>query len=145
MSVRRWRHRVGDETGAAIIEFALVVPLLLILVWGIIETGRAFYTISSLASAVRDGARYGATCNLGPPGGTLTIAGTQCEQDIRAMVVNAFQPLGLPIAQANVTPSVVGGNRIRVEAEYAYQPITPVADWRLTIRRAAVFRYERLP
>lgn len=145
MTVRRWLDRVRDDTGAAIIEFALVVPLLLLLVWGIIEAGRAFYTISSLASAVRDGARHGATCNLGPPGGTLAIAGTQCDQDVRNIVVTAFQPLGPPITTADVSPTVVGGNRIRVDAVYNYQPITPVADWRLTIRRAAVFRYERLP
>jgi Flp pilus assembly protein TadG len=136
---------VRDEAGAAIIEFALVAPLLLTLVWGIIETGRAFYTLNSLASAVRDGARYGAACNLGSPGLSLVIGGTTCDTEIRNLVVAAFQPLGPALTIADVTPSVVGGNRIRVEAAYAYQPITPIAGWQITIRRAAVFRYERLP
>lgn len=134
-----------DEVGAAIIEFALVAPLLLTLVWGIIETGRAFYTLNSLASAVRDGARYGAACNLGAPGQTLVITATTCEGEIQGLVANAFQPLGPPLDSASVIPSVVGGNRIRVEAAYAYQPITPITGWEITIRRAAVFRYERLP
>jgi hypothetical protein len=142
------RGRLGfvrDEAGAAIIEFALVAPLLLTLVWGIIETGRAFYTLNSLASAVRDGARYGAACNLGSPGQSLVILGTTCETAIKDLVVTAFQPLGPPLTLANVTPSVIGGNRIQVEASYAYQPITPIAGWQITIRRAAIFRYERLP
>ena len=142
---KRRLHFVRDEAGAAIIEFALVAPLLLTLVWGIIETGRAFYTLNSLASAVRDGARYGAACNLGSPGQSLVIGGTTCDTEIRTLVVTAFQPLGPALTIADVTPSVVGGNRIRVEAAYAYQPITPIAGWQITIRRAAVFRYERLP
>lgn len=143
--VRTLWQRARDDRGAAIIEFALVAPLLLVLVWGIIEAGRAFYTINSLASAVRDGARYGAACNLGAPGNTLTLTGTACETEIRDMVVTAFQPLGPALNTAQVTPTVVGGNRIRVVATYPYQPITPVPGWRVTISRAAVFRYERLP
>ena len=143
--IRRLYQRARDDAGAAIIEFALVAPLLLVLVWGIIETGRAFYTINTLASAVRDGARYGAACDLGAYGTAPVLTGTVCEAEIRNVVATAFQPLGPPLATTNVTPTVVGGNRIRVEASYDYQPITPVANWRITITRAAVFRYERLP
>ena len=144
-AVRTLARRARDESGAAIIEFALVAPLLLILVWGIIETGRAFYTINSMASAVRDGARYGAACDLGAYGTVPVLTGTACEAEIRNVVATAFQPLGPPLATTDVTPTVVGGNRIRVVASYDYQPITPVANWRVTITRAAVFRYERLP
>lgn len=140
--VRRFRR---DERGAAIIEFALVAPLLLALVWGIIETGRAFYTVNSLASAVRDGARYGAACDLGSPGGTLNITGTACEATIRNLVVTAFQPLGPPLQAGNVSATVDGGNRIRVTANYPYAPIAPVNGWTFTMSRTAVFRYERLP
>lgn len=42
------------------IEFALVLPILVILVFGIIEFGRAFNTQISLQSAVREGAREAA-------------------------------------------------------------------------------------
>ena len=135
-----------DEAGAAIIEFALVAPLLLALVWGIIESGRAFYTINSLGSAVRDGARYAAAeCRLGPPPLVSVASDSVCYNGIKDIVSTAFQPLGPPIDRDSVRSSVVGANRIRVEATYGYQPISPVAGWRLTITRAAVFRYERLP
>lgn len=142
--MRRWGRRFRrEEHGAAIIEFALVAPLLLALVWGIVETGRAFYTVNALASAVRDGARYGATCDLGNP--AVTLAGTACEATIKAMVTSAFQPLGPPLEQGQVTASVVGSNRIRVAAAYPYAPIAPVAGWTFTMSQAAQFRYERLP
>ncbi|MCL1593984.1 MAG: pilus assembly protein [Actinomycetia bacterium] len=46
-----------SERGAAIVEMALVMPLLLILVFGIVEFGRAFMTDISVTHAAREGAR----------------------------------------------------------------------------------------
>lgn len=46
------------QTGATLVEFAIVVPLLLLLVLGIIEFGYAFYHLNILNKSVQDGARY---------------------------------------------------------------------------------------
>jgi Flp pilus assembly protein TadG len=46
------------QQGVALIEFALVLPLLLILSFITTEFGRAFYEYNTLAKAVRDAARY---------------------------------------------------------------------------------------
>jgi Flp pilus assembly protein TadG len=46
----------GDR-GAAIVEFAIVLPLLLLLVFGIIEFGRGYNVKVQLTSSVREGAR----------------------------------------------------------------------------------------
>lgn len=51
--------RRDAEAGAAIIEFALVLPILILLVFGIIEFGYAFYQKEVLTNATREGARYG--------------------------------------------------------------------------------------
>jgi Flp pilus assembly pilin Flp len=148
--IRRLIKRAKDERGAAIVEFALVAPILLTLVWGIIETGRAFYTINSLASAVRDGARYGAAnCPLqtsGPGLGTPAI--DICRPAIRDMVRTAFQPIGDTLTDPNILVLVQGSGpttRIEVTANYPYEPIVPIGGWNVTITRRAVFRYERLP
>ncbi len=45
------------ERGAAVVEFALVVPVLLILVLGIVEFGRAYQVQTTLSAAAREGAR----------------------------------------------------------------------------------------
>ena len=146
-TLRRLIERARDERGAAIIEFALVAPLLLALVWGIIETGRAFYTINSLASAVRDGARWGAAnCQLQP--GTGTVAIDACRPPVRDIVRRAFQPLGDTLVDNNIQVTTVGGSLntgIQVVANFPYTPIVPVSGWDITITRRAVFRYERLP
>jgi Flp pilus assembly protein TadG len=47
----------ASERGAAALEFALVLPLLVMLVFGIITFGRAYQAKVELASGVREGAR----------------------------------------------------------------------------------------
>jgi Flp pilus assembly protein TadG len=50
-------QRSSQERGAAMIELALILPLLMILVFGVIEFGRAFNANISLTHAAREGAR----------------------------------------------------------------------------------------
>jgi len=45
------------DRGAAAVEFALVLPILLLLVIGIIEFGRAYHVQTTLSNAARDGVR----------------------------------------------------------------------------------------
>jgi Flp pilus assembly protein TadG len=49
--------------GSAAIEFALLFPLLLLIVFGITEFGRAIRTVQTLNSAAREGARVAAVTN----------------------------------------------------------------------------------
>ena len=52
------RRRIArGEHGAAAVEFALIVPLLVVLVFGVIEFGRVFNVQISLTGAAREGAR----------------------------------------------------------------------------------------
>ncbi|MEJ1297180.1 MAG: pilus assembly protein [Candidatus Sedimenticola sp. (ex Thyasira tokunagai)] len=52
---RRCQQRMR---GAALVEFAIIVPLLVILVLGITELGHALYQHNTLQKAVTSGARY---------------------------------------------------------------------------------------
>lgn len=62
MILRRSRTATPTSTpGQALTEFAIVLPLLLTLVLGIIQFGFLFGTHLGLANATREGARYGAT------------------------------------------------------------------------------------
>jgi Flp pilus assembly protein TadG len=51
----RWR----GEKGQSVVEAALVVPLLLLLLAGLVDTGMAFRDEIGLTNATREGARYG--------------------------------------------------------------------------------------
>lgn len=53
--------RVRSESGAAAVEMALVLPLLLLLVGGVVDFGRAYFTQITLTSASREGVRAAQT------------------------------------------------------------------------------------
>jgi Flp pilus assembly protein TadG len=53
------RTRRHDERGAAMVEFALILPLVLLLTFGCIDFGFAFSDAAGIKSATRSGARIG--------------------------------------------------------------------------------------
>lgn len=57
-----------DERGQAVVETALLVPFLLVLVFGVVELGTALHETMTIAAATREGARTaGALVNGGGP------------------------------------------------------------------------------
>ena len=52
-----------DERGATVVEFAFIVPLLIVLVLGIVEFGHAFQVSGTLSAAAREGVRVMALQN----------------------------------------------------------------------------------
>ncbi|MBN2373061.1 pilus assembly protein [bacterium] len=53
------KKRCGPEKGAAAVEFAIILPLMVILVFGIIEFGLILYNQQVITNASREGARAG--------------------------------------------------------------------------------------
>lgn len=58
---KTWKNRMRDAEGAQLVEFAFVLPLLLMILMGIITGGIAFNRNISVDNAAREAARYGAT------------------------------------------------------------------------------------
>lgn len=50
-------HPSHDARGQAMVEFALVIPIFLLMIFGILDLGRAVYAYSTLNNAAREGAR----------------------------------------------------------------------------------------
>jgi Flp pilus assembly protein TadG len=57
---RTARGNPRRRRGAIIVEFALVVPLLFLIVFGIIDFSRAYAQLNNINSSLREGARFGA-------------------------------------------------------------------------------------
>lgn len=74
---RRLSHRLrpGEDEGTAVIEFALVLPILAVLVMGIIDFGSMFSTWSTLRQGTWAGARAASVGNFSAGGCTLTFSG----------------------------------------------------------------------
>src|SRR4249919_3397239 len=67
MTRNRWVARCRrDERGAAMVEFALILPLLVLLTFGIIEFAVAFNTDSNINQAGRAGGRTAAILSTDP-------------------------------------------------------------------------------
>ena len=62
--IRRWSR--PDHRGQSLVEFALTLPLLLLIVMGTVDLGRAYFRVENLTNAVKEGAFFGArapTCD----------------------------------------------------------------------------------
>ena len=86
------RLRLRSERGQALVELGLVLPILLILVIGIIEFGRAWTAHQVITHAAREGCRRAV---LFDP----TVTKTQVE----ATIMNAIQSGGFNPATATIT------------------------------------------
>lgn len=137
----RSRKFIRNEEGAAVVEFALVMPILALIIFGIIDFGRAFYTVNNIISAVREGARYGAI--LAAP------MSTTGQREIRDRVRSVSQPFGGDsLRDEQIRIEFPDGELVRVRVEnYPFRPLTPIASalgvgtWPIT--RQATFRWER--
>jgi TadE-like protein len=61
------RRLVQSRDGSVLLETALMITILLMLLFGIVDLGRALYTMNSLTAAAREGARVGAVWQTNPP------------------------------------------------------------------------------
>jgi len=112
----RLARRLGSERGAVAVEFALVVPLMLVLLFSIVSVSRAFQVQATLTAAAREAARTMAIQNdysaaqaaavttasaasLPLSAGSVSISPTSCTgaaptQNITVTITSAFQPAG---------------------------------------------------
>ena len=100
----------GDR-GAAFLEFAIIVPILLTLVMGIVEFGRAYNVVISLQGAAREGARVLALGNLSPNMAAVDAA-------VRGAVAPG---LGASINPITKTACTTAGGRAKVVAARDFQ------------------------
>jgi Flp pilus assembly protein TadG len=56
---RGFRHWWRDTKGTAMVEFAIICTVLLMILFGIIDMGHALYMKAVVTNASREGARYG--------------------------------------------------------------------------------------
>ncbi len=97
------RDRFSGEAGAAAVEFALVLPILVLLVMGIIEFSRAYNAKISLQHAVREGVRVHALQTGDDPVQRTKDAATSLDGSQIDVTVTACAP-GSPTSVAATYP-----------------------------------------
>ncbi len=103
------------ERGSNLIEFALIAPVLLLIILGILDFGRAIYAYSVVANAAREGARYGIIHH--DPSDIYDI---QCRARDTAVALNPEQLTVFVILPTEEQSTV------QVEVTYLFRLITPL-------------------
>ena len=152
MSHPRRSQTRDRRSGQSLVEFALVLPLFLLLLFGVVDGGRYVYLNSTLSNAAREAARLGsveaswrgsADPSCGAAGGPVCPANdTQLLADITAAANREMVPFGtvsnvyLSCTSSTGTPptgnwtgSACGdpnaGSQMSVRVTYTWKAITP--------------------
>jgi Flp pilus assembly protein TadG len=100
-SLNLGRRLVQRERGAELIEFALVLPLLLLLVLGIVDFGFLFQRLEVVTNAAREGARIAVLPGYGT-------------DDVKDRVNDYLEEGGVPIVRG--TNPVINVNSVNITA-----------------------------
>jgi hypothetical protein len=121
-------HRFGAEEGAqSLIEFALVLPLFLLIVTGILDTARAVWQENTLAYAAREGTRYAIVHGTG--GNPVVGPCTSCTNPTAAnnnldQIVNAVTSNAIGVSNISVTIDYPGIGVTHIVCNYRTCPVT---------------------
>jgi Flp pilus assembly protein TadG len=119
------RHRLADDGGSAVVEFALVTPLLLAVALGVLQIVLALHVRATLTSAAAEGARAAALAGSDPRAGVLRTRAL-LEEDLAGSLVRDVSARravvdGLPVMAVRVdarlpVAGLVGPDILTVEA-----------------------------
>ena len=108
------RRRRG-EGGQSLVEFVLVVPIFLLVLFAIVDFGMAFHAWITVTNSAREGARVGA----------VRATGAEIEQRVRDTATSLEQAdLSVAVTNAEGQP----GGSVVVDVSYSYSLMTPLAD-----------------
>ncbi|MBC7263108.1 MAG: pilus assembly protein [Chloroflexi bacterium] len=108
---RTRRGRAVRQRGDSLVEFAIILPVLLLILMAILDFGRAAYVYNVVANAAREGARYAMVA-------PTDIAGIQS-------AVWSKTP-GLDPAHLAVDISYPDASTVAVEVSYDFYLVTPM-------------------
>lgn len=115
MRMLRRAHSCDNRRGVAAVEFALTAPLLFLVVFGLIEVGRALMVQQLLSNAARDGARS-------------AILGSATAESVEADVTGYLTLSGINGATVTVTPSPLisaqGGDPVTVAVSVPFASVS---------------------
>lgn len=127
-------QKIVNTRGNAVIEFALVLPILLLIVFGITELGRMIMTTNVLNTATREGARLAAVSSISDS-------------------LSVYARVAEVLSAASIEPSSIAveydlpGRSVRVQATADFEILSrsvlpPVLRGTIVLRGQTVFRFE---
>ena len=136
-SLKRRSRQNRGRAGQALVEFALILPVLLLVLLGTVEFGRMCTAQNAVTNAAREGVRRG-------------VLATSSAADVQALVTGLLASAGIntdkvAVAVQNVGTAYLPGADVTVTVDYEYEPL--VGDilglgTSLTLTSTSVMRHE---
>ena len=102
--------------GQSLVEFALVLGVLILMLMGIFDFGRAVYAYNVIANCAWEGARYGIIKPMDTAGIEDAARARAVGLDPSELTVNISYPDG----------SSSSGSRLQVQVTYNFRAVTPL-------------------
>jgi uncharacterized repeat protein (TIGR01451 family) len=136
----------AEKRGQGMMEFALVLPLLLLLILGVIEAGRMLAIYSSLSSAAKQAARYGSVAGASgaTDGSGNSLAFHEDCAGIRGAALRASILVGLD--EGDIGIAYDRGNNDEIIGRCALGAVTPTVSetirdgYRIIVTTTAIYR-----
>jgi hypothetical protein len=135
-------HPGRREGAQGMVEFAMALPLMLVLVFGIIEAGRLMFAISTIYTGARNAARYGSAAGGMEGAGNyyqdcagIQAAGHQIADlstlENVSVSISYLHPDGTSTTGCPPSQDLDLGDRIVVTVSGEYHPMVPLINFSL--------------
>ncbi len=120
--MQRWRK----QRGAALVEAAMVLPILLLISAGIFEFGRAYQTWQVLTNAAREGARVAVLPNGGPASTEALVRQYMQDGQLSKFATAAVSVDRAAAITVNGAPQTA--SRVVIDYPFDFMVLAPVAQ-----------------
>jgi Flp pilus assembly protein TadG len=119
--------RARSESGQALVEFALVMPILFLVIFGIIDFGLGFSAWNTSQNAAREAARVAAV----DPNAATIVARARATSSLLnqanfSVLLTCSSDNGTTFTPCPIAANWGEGDIVRVKVSYAYRYVTPL-------------------
>lgn len=144
-SSRRHRYARVNRCAAALIEFALILPVLVTIVLAAIDFGRFAYSHIAVTNSARVGAGY--ACMHPYTAGTQALWQSKTLEAVKNEMkgITNYDNALLTMTPPQVTTDSDGQKRVRIEVKYPFQTLVtwPLIPSNFVMTRAVEMRFMR--
>jgi Flp pilus assembly protein TadG len=79
-------HLVADEAGAAAVEMAFAIPILIVMIWAFVQLAEVYRAVAGMQQALGEGSRYATLCLSQSSTGCTAPTGDQIKTKINSSV-----------------------------------------------------------
>jgi Flp pilus assembly protein TadG len=121
-------QKTRKEKGQSLVEFALILPILLLILGGVLDLGRMYYAYIVITDAAAEGVTY---ATIHPPNDPSNPSDSSTTE-IRTRTLDACGPMSADVQSIQVVcpscPNTTSGDTVTVIVTYNYAILTPFVN-----------------